>query len=192
MRGVGAVLARGLALSVAVALAATPLGSRTNKPPLHGKHWVAVTGKPLAALAGARIFERGGNAVDAACAMLAATSTMWDALSWGGETQALIFDPRTRRVVGINALGVAPTGATPAFYRERGFRHPPDTGPLAAVTPGTPGGLFAMLADYGRLSLAEVLGPRSSSRAAMRSMPTPRTGSSASARCSRSGPTRAA
>ncbi|MEJ7671251.1 MAG: hypothetical protein WKF59_00635 [Chitinophagaceae bacterium] len=39
--------------------------------------------------AGAMIFQKGGNAVDAACAMLAATCTMWDVLSWGGETQAL-------------------------------------------------------------------------------------------------------
>jgi gamma-glutamyltranspeptidase len=66
------------------------------KPPLHGKHWMAITGKPLAATAGAMMFQKGGNAVDAACAMLAATSTMWDVLSWGGETQALIYNPRTR------------------------------------------------------------------------------------------------
>ena len=58
---------------------------RSNKPVLHGKHWVAITGKPLAATAGAMIFQKGGNAVDAACAMIAATSTMWDVLSWGGR-----------------------------------------------------------------------------------------------------------
>ncbi len=68
---------------------------KVAKPVLHGKHWVAVTGKPLAATAGAMIFSRGGNAVDAACAMLAATSTMWDTLGWGGETQALIYNPNT-------------------------------------------------------------------------------------------------
>ena len=62
---------------------------RTQKPPLHGRHWVAITGKPLAATAGAMIFQKGGNPVDAACAMLAAVTTMWDVLSWGGETQAL-------------------------------------------------------------------------------------------------------
>lgn len=131
----------------------------TVKPVLHGRHWVAITGKPLAATAGAMTFGRGGNAVDAACAMLAATSTMWDVLSWGGETQALIYDPRQKKVVGINALGVAPTGATPDFYRSRGMRYPPEYGPLAAVTPGTPGGLLVMLAEYGRLSLAQVLEP---------------------------------
>ena len=131
----------------------------TYKPVLHGKHWVAITGKPLGASAGARIFYQGGNAVDAACAMLAATSTMWDVLSWGGETQALIYNPHSDEVVGINALGVAPTGATPEFFHELGMAYPPEYGPLAAVTPGTPGGLMVMLAEYGTLSLEDVLAP---------------------------------
>jgi len=133
--------------------------ARTQKPPLHGRHWMAVTGKPLAATAGAMIFQRGGNAVDAACAMIAATSTMWDTLSWGGETQALIYNPNTGKVIGINALGVAPTGATPEFFHKQGMRYPPEFGPLAAVTPGTPGGLMTMLAEYGTMTLAEVLAP---------------------------------
>ncbi len=132
---------------------------KTQKPPLHGSHWMAITGKPLAATAGASMFERGGNAVDSACAMLAATATMWDTLSWGGETQALIYNPETSRIIAINGLGVAPTGATVDFYRKKGLRYPPEHGPLAAVTPGTPGALLTMLAEYGRLSLAEVLAP---------------------------------
>ncbi|HEY0038142.1 MAG TPA: gamma-glutamyltransferase, partial [Longimicrobium sp.] len=146
---------------LAAVLAASPAEAqmRTAKPVLHGRHWMAITGKPLAATAGAMTFQRGGNAVDAACAMLAATSTMWDVLSWGGETQALIYNPHTGQVIGINALGVAPTGATPEFFRSRGMQYPPEYGPLAAVTPGTPGGLLVMLAEYGKLSLKEVLEP---------------------------------
>ncbi len=147
-------------LLLAVGLTPTRLhAQQTAKPVLHGKHWVAITGKPLAATAGAMMFHKGGNAVDAACAMLAATSTMWDVLGWGGETQALIYDPRTRKVIGINALGVAPTGATVEFFQKKGMKHPPEFGPLAAVTPGTPGGLMVMLAEYGTLSLKDVLGP---------------------------------
>ncbi|MEX2156532.1 MAG: gamma-glutamyltransferase [Gemmatimonadales bacterium] len=134
-------------------------GQRTQKPALHGRHWIAITGKPLAATAGAMMFQKGGNPVDAACAMLAATTTMWDVLSWGGETQALIYNPRTKRVIAINALGVAPTGATPDFYRSKGMRYPPEYGPLSAITPGTPGGLMIMLAEYGKLSLRDVLEP---------------------------------
>ncbi len=131
----------------------------TQKPPLHGKHWMAITGKPLAATAGAMIFSKGGNAVDASCAMLAATCTMWDVLSWGGETQALIYNPKTKKVIAINALGVAPTGATADFFKGKGMNYPPQYGPLAAVTPGTPGGLMTMLAEYGTMSLKEVLAP---------------------------------
>ena len=133
--------------------------SRTVKPVLHGRHWVAITGKPLAATVGAMLFQKGGNAVDAACAMLGATATMWDVLSWGGETQALIYDPRSGKVHGINALGIAPSGATPDFFRAQDLTYPPAFGAQAAVTPGTPGGLMVMLAEFGRLSLADVLEP---------------------------------
>ena len=140
-------------------LAAGQTFGQTHKPVLHARHWVAITGKPPAATAGARMFERGGNAVDSACAMLAVVCTMYDDVSWGGETQALIYDPRAKKVVGINALGVAPTGATPEFFKQKKMKYPPEDGPLAAVTPGNPGGLMVMLAEFGTLSLKEVLAP---------------------------------
>ena len=132
---------------------------QTQKPVLHAKNWMAITGKPLAATAGSIIFQQGGNAVDASCAMLAATCTMFDVLSWGGETQALIYNPKTKKVIAINALGVAPTGATVEFFKNKGYEFPPENGPLAAVTPGTPGGLCYMLANYGTMSLEQVLKP---------------------------------
>ena len=148
-----------LALSFFFLVAHRADAQQTQKPPLHAKHWIAITGKPLSATTGAMIFQRGGNAVDAACAMLAAGATMWDVLSWGGETQALIYHPKLKKVIGINALGVAPTGATAAYYKSKGMRYPPEYGPLAAVTPGTPGGLMTMLAEYGTMSLEQVLAP---------------------------------
>lgn len=160
--------ARLLAGALAACAVGSPIGAqleaqlpptRTQKPPLHARHWMAITGKPLAATAGAAIFQQGGNAVDAACAMLGAVASMWDTLGWGGETQALIYHPGLQKVIGINALGVAPTGATPEYYHSKGHEYPPEYGPLAAVTPGTPGGLMTMLAEYGTMSLAQVLAP---------------------------------
>jgi gamma-glutamyltranspeptidase/glutathione hydrolase len=145
-----------------IAVLTAPLNmfsQRTQKPTLYGRNWVAVTGKPIAATAGAMTFIKGGNAVDAACAMIAATSTMWDTLGWGGETQALIYNPKTKKIIGVNALGIAPTGATVEFYRSKGLKNPPEYGPLAAVTPGTPGGILVMLAEFGKLSLKDVLEP---------------------------------
>jgi len=132
---------------------------QTQKPVLHGKNWMAITGKPLAATAGSMVFQQGGNAVDAACAMLAATCTMWDTLSWGGETQVLIYNPKTKKVTAINAMGFAPTGATVKFFKDKGYNFPPEYGPLAATTPGTPGGLIYMLINYGTMSLEKVLAP---------------------------------
>jgi gamma-glutamyltranspeptidase / glutathione hydrolase len=140
-------------------LALSGRAQRTEKPQLYGNHWMAVTGRPLAAEAGAQIFQKGGNAIDAACAMLAAACTMHIVLTWGGETQALIYNPKTGKVIAINALGWAPTGATPAFFKSKGYNFPPEYGPLAAVTPGTPGGLCYMLAEYGTMSLKDVLAP---------------------------------
>ncbi len=150
---------RPLLLILAFSFCLYSFAQQTQKPPLHGKNWMAITGKPLAATAGSMIFQKGGNAVDAACAMLAATCTMWDVLSWGGETQALIYNPKTKKVIAINAMGFAPTGATPAFFKNKGFDFPPQYGPLAATTPGTPGGICYMLSEYGTMSLKEVLAP---------------------------------
>jgi len=147
------------ALLVLSLLSLPIFAQRTQKPPLHGRHWMAITGKPLAATAGAMMFQKGGNAVDSAAAMLAATCTMWDTLSWGGETQALIYNPRTKKVIGLNALGVAPSGATVTFYESKGLKYPPEYGPLSAVTPGTPAGLMTMVAEWGKLSLKDVLEP---------------------------------
>lgn len=105
------------------------------------------------------MFQKGGNPIDAAAAMLAAGATMWDVLSWGGETQALIYNPKTKKVIALNSLGFAPTGATPEYYKSKGYKYPPEFGPLAAVTPGTPGGLLTMLAEWGTMSLKDVLAP---------------------------------
>ena len=148
-----------LSLLLAFVLLSLNVVAQTQKPMLYGSNWMAITGKPLAATAGAMTFQSGGNAVDAACAMLAATCTMWDTLSWGGETQVLIYNPKTKKVIAINAMGVAPSGATTDFFKSKGYDFPPEYGALAATTPGTPGGLIYMLMKYGTLSLEKVLAP---------------------------------
>ena len=62
-------------------------------------------------------------------------------------------------MISIDALGFAPGRATVAYYKSKGYYFPPEYGPLAAVTPGTPGGLCYMLAEYGTMSLKQVLAP---------------------------------
>ena len=86
-----------IALLAALGLAVQPVSARTNKPPLHALHWLAITGKPLAATAGAMMFQKGGNAVDATAAMLAAACTMWDTLSWAARPRSCSGTPRHTR-----------------------------------------------------------------------------------------------
>ena len=148
-----------LLIVASLIITSATFAQQTQKPPLHGKNWMAITGKPLAATAGATIFNQGGNAVDASLAMMAATCTMWDVLAWGGEAQAIIYNPKTKKVIAINGLGVAPTGATAEFFKSKGYSYPPEYGPLAAVTPGIPGAICHMLAEYGTMSLEQVLKP---------------------------------
>lgn len=139
--------------------ASIAVAAPTYKQMLRGKNWIAISGQQLSATAGATIFIRGGNAVDAACAMLVATCVQNDSLSFGGETQALIYDPNQRKVFGIMGCGFAPTGATADFFLDQGLAFPPGSGPQAAITPGTPGGIMLMLAEFGTMSLADVLAP---------------------------------
>lgn len=148
-----------LVLSLLLVFFSGIASARTWKPIIFGRDWVAITGKPLGATTGAMIFAQGGNAADAACAMLASVCVMTDALHFGGETQALIYDPETNKVYGINGMGHMYTGGTPEFFLEQGMAFPPNYGVLAASTPGTPRGLFVMLAEFGTMSLKEVLAP---------------------------------
>jgi gamma-glutamyltranspeptidase/glutathione hydrolase len=49
-------MSRSLKLAGAVGVGLLLIGA-TQKPPLHGRHWMAITGKPLGATAGAMIFQ---------------------------------------------------------------------------------------------------------------------------------------
>ena len=138
---------------------ATMSNAATFKPLLLGNHWVALTGDQLGTAAGAMMFMKGGNAVDAAAAMLGAVAIEQQGVGWGGEAQILIYDPYQDKVIGINGMGVAPTGMTAEYFKEKGMAFPPNYGVDSATTPGVPGGLMTMLAEFGRLSLAEVLEP---------------------------------
>jgi len=154
------VLALGLVLLTAMVISAgTATAAPTYKPMLTGKEWVAITGWPLSATVGAKIFLKGGNAVDAAGAMMIAECVHNNGVGFGGEAQILVYDPYRCKVFGINGMGVAPTGATPEFFLDQGMAYPPNYGPLAATTPGVPGGLMVMLAEFGTMSLKEVLEP---------------------------------
>lgn len=142
-----------------IAVASIPCNSATYKPLLLGNHWVVATGDPLGTTAGAMMYMKGGNAADAAASMMGCVAVAQQGVGWGGEAQILLYDPYQRKVIGINGMGVAPTGMTAEYFLNKGMAFPPTEGVDAATTPGLPGGLMTLVAEFGRLSLAEVLEP---------------------------------
>src|SRR5258706_6791299 len=66
---------------------------------------------PLAAQAGVRVLESGGNAVDAAIAtnaMMGGVEPMMNGI--GGDLFAILYDGQARQLYGLNAGGWAPQG----------------------------------------------------------------------------------
>ena len=136
----------------ALLVAPTLHAQRTVKPVLHGRHWVAITGKPLGATAGAHDFQNGGNAVDAACAMLAAVATMWDTWAGAARPRRSIYDPRTKKVIGIKRSASrrpARRRSSSASKRHASIR--PSTVRSPRSRRARPGGLMTMLAEFGTM-----------------------------------------
>ncbi|MBI4201343.1 MAG: gamma-glutamyltransferase [Chloroflexi bacterium] len=92
---------------------------------------------PLAASVGVRVLADGGNAFDAAIATAAAEAvTIPGMCGLGGEVFAIMYQASSGKAIGITSTGAAPKGATPAFYRAKGYTNMPNDGPLAVSPPG--------------------------------------------------------
>ena len=72
-----------------------------------------------------------------ASAMIAATSTMWDALSWGGETQALIYNPHTGEEGHWDKRSRRRSDRCDgSVYKGKGMNYPPNTAGYGEVRRG--------------------------------------------------------
>jgi gamma-glutamyltranspeptidase/glutathione hydrolase len=114
----------------------------------------------LSAAAGARIFDRGGNAIDAAVAAALVEGVVNPHMhTIGGEAPMLVRLASNQRVVSINGNTMAPARATIAHYRTLGLDQVPGEGLLAAGVPAAFGAFACALENFGTKSLAEVAGP---------------------------------
>src|ERR1700674_1624569 len=113
---------------------------------------------PLAAQAGARILERGGNAVDAAIAtnaMMGVVEPMMNGI--GGDLFAIVYDAKANKLYGLNASGWAPKGLTIEYLQKQGIRSMPQQGVNAITVPGAVEGWQKLADKFGRKKLAEDL-----------------------------------
>src|SRR2546427_4019062 len=122
------------------------------------RNGIVAAESPLAAQAGARILERGGNAVDAAIAtnaMMGVVEPMMDGI--GGELFASVYDAKANKLYGINASGWAPKGLTIEYLQKQGIRSMPQQGVNAITVPGAVDGWQKLADKFGRKKLSEDL-----------------------------------
>src|SRR6201987_4393850 len=108
----------------------------TLYPLIMGGEAMISTEHYLSAAAGARIFAKGGNAIDAAVAAALVEGVVNPHMhTIGGETPMLIYLANARQVVAINGNMTAPARATLEHYRGLGLKLIPPEGLLAAGVP---------------------------------------------------------
>lgn len=125
---------------------------------VYGTRGMTATSHPLAAQAGLRILEKGGNAVDAAVATAAAL-TVLEPTSNGIGSDAFAIVWQDGKLYGLNSSGPAPRGADLEAVRALGHTEMPLHGGLPVNVPGAVAGWAALMERLGTISLAEALAP---------------------------------
>ncbi len=158
---------RAMLRALSFALIAAPLSmavaqesvspTRSHRPEVPGVHGLVTTGgQPLAAMAGARILMKGGNAIDAAVAVLSTLNVVDPAMSgMGGNGFMTFYHKKSGKVYSLNMTGAAPR----ALIAKEMTAQTLNEGVKAGIVPGLFGGWVAMLDRFGTMRLSAVLEP---------------------------------
>jgi gamma-glutamyltranspeptidase / glutathione hydrolase len=135
-----------------------------------GQNGMVATSHPLATQIALDVLKEGGTAVDAAIAGNAALGLMEPTGNGiGGDLFAIIWDPKTQKLHGLNASGRAPMGMTLNQFKAWIAKKPmapqdekgtiPDWGAASVTIPGAVDGWFTMHAKFGKLPMKRILAP---------------------------------
>jgi gamma-glutamyltranspeptidase/glutathione hydrolase len=121
---------------------------------------MVATSQPLAAQAGLRILQQGGNAIDAAVATAAVLNVVEPmSTGIGGDMFAIVYLGKTGELAGLNGSGRSGYAASIDFFTRQGMKAIPTTGVHSVSVPGAVDGWETLLKKYGTMSLAQVLQP---------------------------------
>ena len=124
------------------------------------QHGMAATSHPLATQVALDILKAGGSAVDAAIAANAALGLMEPTGNGiGGDLFAIVWDPQTKKLHGVNGSGRSPQSLTLEHFQRIGLTQIPKHGPLPVSVPGCVDGWFMLHGRFGKLPMADVLAP---------------------------------
>ena len=135
-------------------------GYSSQRSPVFARNVVS-TSHPLAAQAGLRMLQAGGNAVDAAIAT-AAVMTIVEPCSNGLGSDAFCILWDGTQLHGLNASGTAPQAWTPSYFRNKygtDAKSPPKRGWDSVTVPGAVAGWMALSARFGKLPFGDLLQP---------------------------------
>jgi len=143
-----------------------PVGADFSRSPVIAPHGMAATAQPLASQVAIDILKKGGSAVDAAIAVNATLGLMEPTgCGVGGDLFAIVWDPKTRKLYGLNGSGRSPMGRGLVETIEKsaaivgeGTGIPP-LGHLPVTVPGTVDAWFELHNKFGKLPMKTILAP---------------------------------
>jgi len=154
---------------VTVVMMMTGVGTAADRPEghsfatrsvVHAKHGMVAAAHPLAVEIGLAVLKDGGSAVDAAIAVNAALALMEPiSCGLGGDIFAMVWDPETETLHGLNGSGRAPAALTPDKVPAEDDGTIPVYSPFAWTVPGCVDGWFEMHRKFGRLPMSRLLEP---------------------------------
>jgi gamma-glutamyltranspeptidase/glutathione hydrolase len=138
-----------------------PAGNaRGTRSPAVGRHGMIATSQSLASAAGLKVFQDGGNAVDAAVTAAAVLAVIEPSMNGiGGDLLAIVYDAKMQRAYGLDSTGRSAYAATPEEYARRGLKEMPVRGVLTVDVPGVIEGWHQLLTRFGTISLDQAIAP---------------------------------
>lgn len=134
--------------------------AKAGRSAVLARNGMVATSQPLAAQAGLRVLQDGGNAFDAAVATAAVLSVVEPMMTGpGGDVFVLGWSARDKKLVGLNGSGFSPEAVNPSFFADKGLDRIPAIGPYSVTVPGAVDAWATVLESHGTLSLAEALAP---------------------------------
>ncbi len=128
--------------------------TKAARPVIMSQHGMVSSGHALASLAGVKILQEGGNAVDAALAAAFVSAVVKPETSGpGGDLFALVSMKKTGKVEALNSSGPAPAQATIEYFHDHGLKGIPQFGPLSIAVPGAVDGWLELHKRYGTKEL---------------------------------------
>lgn len=133
----------------------------TGRPVTMGTKCMITSPHYFASQAGLSLLQKGGSAADALIAANAVLGVVFGNMAGlGGDLFAQVWDPKGKKLIGLNASGRAGSQASVDFFHQKGMQSIPLRGPLSAITvPGTVDGWWQLHQKFGKLAWRDLFQP---------------------------------